>query len=108
MAEERPQRRLAAILAADMVGYLQLMEADERGTIAHRQAHRNELIDPKIAEHHERIVSVVATLAAAANTQGRRGGLESAGRSGARYSLGAWSRTWTQSSPNSNANCLVT
>ena len=56
MAEERVQRRLAAILAADMVGYSRLMEADEAGTIARQKAHRAELIDPKITEHHGRIV----------------------------------------------------
>lgn len=56
MAAERNERRLAAILAADMVGYSRLMEADERGTIARQKAHRNELIDPQISEHHGRIV----------------------------------------------------
>ena len=50
------ERRLAAILAADMVGYSRLMEADERGTIARQKACRTELIDPKIADHHGRIV----------------------------------------------------
>ncbi len=39
-----------------MVGYSRLMEADERGTIARQKIHRTELIDPKIAEHHGRIV----------------------------------------------------
>jgi len=56
MAEERVQRRLAAILAADMVGYSRLMEADEEGTIARQKLHRQELIDPKFAEHQGRIV----------------------------------------------------
>jgi TolB-like protein/class 3 adenylate cyclase/Flp pilus assembly protein TadD len=56
MAEERVQRRLAAILATDMVGYSRLMEADERGTIARQKAHRNELIDYEIAAHNGRIV----------------------------------------------------
>ncbi len=51
------QRRLVAILAADMVGYSRLMEADERGTIARQKSHRAELIDPKISEHHGRIVN---------------------------------------------------
>ena len=50
------ERRLAAILAADMVGYSRLMEADEEGTIARHKAHRVELIDPKIAECNGRIV----------------------------------------------------
>ncbi len=56
MAEPGEQRRLAAILVADMFGYSRLMEADERGTIARQKAHRTELIDPKITEHHGRIV----------------------------------------------------
>ena len=56
MAEQNEQRRLAAIFAADMVEYSRLMEADERSTIARQKAHRAELIDPKIAEHHGRIV----------------------------------------------------
>ena len=43
-------------MAADMVGYSRLMEADESGTIARQKAHRMELIDPKVAEHHGRIV----------------------------------------------------
>ncbi len=53
---ERQERRLAAILAADMVGYSRLMEADEGGTIARQKTHRRDLIDPKIAEYHGRIV----------------------------------------------------
>ena len=56
MAGERVQRRLAAILAADMVGYSRLMEKDEEGTIARHKAHRAELIDPKFAAHGGRIV----------------------------------------------------
>ncbi len=53
------ERHLAAILAADVVGYSRLMEADEPGTIAALTAHREELIEPKIAEHHGRIVKLV-------------------------------------------------
>ena len=49
-------RRLAAILAADVVGYSRLMGTDEVGTLATLKAHRRELIDPKIEEHHGRIV----------------------------------------------------
>ncbi len=56
LAEPGEQRRLAAIFAADMFGYSRLMETDERGTIAQQKAHRSELIDPKITEHHGRIV----------------------------------------------------
>jgi len=49
-------RRLAAILAADVVGYSRLMGLDEEGTLDRLKALRAELIDPKIAEHHGRIV----------------------------------------------------
>jgi adenylate cyclase len=50
------ERKLAAILAADIVGYSRLMGADEEGTLARLKAHRRELIDPKIREHRGRIV----------------------------------------------------
>ncbi len=50
------ERRLAAILAADVVGYSRLIRADEEGTIAALKALRADLIDPKIAEHNGRIV----------------------------------------------------
>ncbi len=53
------ERRLAAILAADVVGYSRLIRADEEGTLAALQALRAELIDPKIAEHHGRIVKLM-------------------------------------------------
>src|SRR5215831_12502285 len=56
LAGERVERRLVAILAADMAGYSRLMEADEEGTLARLKAHRSELIDPKIAAHRRRIV----------------------------------------------------
>ena len=46
-----PERRLAAILAADMVGYSRLMEADEAGTLARLKTHRVELIDPAVAKN---------------------------------------------------------
>src|SRR5213080_185632 len=49
-------RRLAAILSADVAGYSRLMGADEEGTLDRLKAHRRELVDPKIAEHHGRIV----------------------------------------------------
>jgi adenylate cyclase len=49
MAEERLQRRLAAILSADVVGYSRLMGIDEAGTLARLKALRRDLIDPKIA-----------------------------------------------------------
>ena len=49
-------RRLTAILAADVAGYSRLMGADEEGTHERLKAHRHALVDPKIAEHHGRIV----------------------------------------------------
>ena len=56
MAGERVQRRLTAILAADIAGYSRLMGADEEGTLAQLKAHRHALLDPKIEEHQGRIV----------------------------------------------------
>jgi adenylate cyclase len=53
------ERRLAAILAADVVGYSRLMEADEAGTLAALKAHRAELIDPKVAAHKGRVVKLM-------------------------------------------------
>jgi adenylate cyclase len=56
MAEQRVERRLAAILAGDVAGYSRLMGADEEGTLARLNAHRREFLDPTIAEHRGRIV----------------------------------------------------
>jgi adenylate cyclase len=56
MAGARVERRLAAVLAADVAGYSRLMGVDEEGTLAGLKAHRRELIEPKIAEHRGRIV----------------------------------------------------
>jgi adenylate cyclase len=56
MAEARVDRRLAAILAADVAGYSRLMGVDEEGTLAALKASRREVLDPKIAEHRGRIV----------------------------------------------------
>jgi adenylate cyclase len=53
---ERVERRLAAVLAADVAGYSRLMSADEVGTHAALKSHRRELVDPAIAEHKGRIV----------------------------------------------------
>src|SRR6266581_3132811 len=50
------QRRLAAILAADVVGYSRLMGTDEMGTLTSLKSHRRELVDSGIAEHRGRIV----------------------------------------------------
>jgi adenylate cyclase len=56
LAENRAERRLAAVLAADVAGYSRLMGADEESTLSQLKAHRRDLIDPKIAEHRGRIV----------------------------------------------------
>jgi adenylate cyclase len=56
MSRERVKRRLAAILAADVVGYSRLMGADEEGTLSALLACRREILDPKIAEHRGRVV----------------------------------------------------
>jgi class 3 adenylate cyclase len=50
------ERRLAAILLTDIVGYSRLMGLDENRTIARQSAHRQEVFDPKISEHGGRIV----------------------------------------------------
>jgi adenylate cyclase len=55
MTEERVERRLAAILCADVVGYSRLMGADEEKTLAVLKGHRRELIDPLIDQHRGRI-----------------------------------------------------
>ena len=54
--QTRVERRLAAILAADVIGYSRLMGRDEAGTLARLKLHRRELIDTKIAEHKGRLV----------------------------------------------------
>jgi adenylate cyclase len=56
MGLPRIERKLAAILAADVVGYSRLMGLDEEGTLAQLRAHRRALVDPKIREHRGRIV----------------------------------------------------
>ncbi len=75
------ERRLAAIMATDLAGYSRLIRVDEEGTIAALKALRADIIDPKLAEHHGRIVklmgdgmlaefpSVVDAVRAAAETQ---------------------------------------
>ncbi len=52
-------RKLAAILAADVVGYSKLMEQDERGTFERLKAGRKELFEPEIARHHGRIFKLM-------------------------------------------------
>ena len=56
LAKERAERRLTAILAADVAGYSRLMGSDEEGTLAQLKAHRRALVDPKIKQHRGRIV----------------------------------------------------
>jgi adenylate cyclase len=59
MAEERINRKLAAILAADVVGYSRLMAADEAGTLAALKRHREIVFDPAVASHNGRIVKLI-------------------------------------------------
>jgi adenylate cyclase len=56
LTEERVERRLTAILAADVAGYSRLMGVDEEGTLAALKKVRREVVDAKIAEHRGRIV----------------------------------------------------
>jgi TolB-like protein len=59
VTEQRPQRQLSAILAADVAGYSRLIGLDEEGTLARLKALRGALIDPKISEHRGRIVKTM-------------------------------------------------
>ena len=59
MAKERAQRRLAAILAADVVEYSRLMQVDEAGTLATLKARRSEVLQPIVSRHHGRIVKLM-------------------------------------------------
>jgi adenylate cyclase len=56
LSEKRVERKLAAVLAADIAGYSRLMGGDEEGTLSRLKALRKTLVDPKIAEHRGRIV----------------------------------------------------
>jgi class 3 adenylate cyclase len=58
MAEERVQRRLAAILAADVVGYSRLMERDEAGTLAALKSRRKEVLEPLVARNAGRVFKI--------------------------------------------------
>jgi len=58
MAEERVQRRLAAILAADVVGYSRLMEQDEAGTLARLKAQRKEVLEPLVVRYRGRVFKI--------------------------------------------------
>jgi len=59
MAEERINRKLAAILAADVVGYSRLMAADEAGTLAALKQHRQTVFEPAVTAHQGRIVKLI-------------------------------------------------
>jgi adenylate cyclase len=59
MTEARINRRLAAVLAADVVGYSRLMGADEAGTLAALKRHREAIFDPAVAAHNGRIVKLI-------------------------------------------------
>ena len=59
MADNPVERRLAAILAADVVGYSKMMGEDEAGTLSLVRALRDDLIEPKIAEHKGRLFKVM-------------------------------------------------
>jgi adenylate cyclase len=59
MTEKRVNRKLAAILAADVVGYSRLMGADEAGTLAALKRHREAIFDPAVAAHNGRIVKLI-------------------------------------------------
>ncbi len=59
MGEQQSNRRLAAILVADVVGYSRMMGADEAGTLTALKRHREHLFDPAVAAHHGRVVKLV-------------------------------------------------
>jgi len=56
---ERVERRLTAILAADVVGYSRLMDADEEATLATLNSHLTEFVEPTITDHQGRIVKLM-------------------------------------------------
>src|SRR3954453_1576713 len=75
MVHETVQRRLAAILVADVVGYSRLMEADEAGTLAALREHRKRIVEPVVREAGGRIVKfmgdgVLVEFASAVNAVG--------------------------------------
>ena len=59
MAREHINRKLAAILAADVVGYSRLMGSDEEGTLSALKQHRQTIFDPAVAAHNGRIVKLI-------------------------------------------------
>jgi len=83
LATGRVERRLAAILAADVAGYSRLMGVDEEGTLARLKALRRELADPKIKEHRGRIAAEpIFRLLTPAQCLSHRGTLLRVGRGG--------------------------
>jgi class 3 adenylate cyclase len=58
MTDERIQRRLAAVMAADVVGYSRLMETDEAGTLAALKSRRRQVLQPLVTRHHGRVFKV--------------------------------------------------
>ena len=71
MSSAHVERRLAAILAADVAGSCRLIGIDEEGTLAQLKALRKTLFDPKIAEHHGRIVTSPAGACSSASVEAR-------------------------------------
>ncbi len=59
MEPQHEERRLTTILSADVVGYSRLMADDESGTLAQLKTHRKELLEPKAAEYHGRVVKLM-------------------------------------------------
>jgi adenylate cyclase len=59
LANERVERRLTAVLAADVAGYSRLVESDEEGTLAQWKDHWSAIIEPKIREYHGRVVRIM-------------------------------------------------
>src|ERR1043166_3208040 len=59
MSDQAPQRRLAAILAADVVGYSRLMERDEAGTLAALKSRRADVLQPMVSKHRGRIIKLM-------------------------------------------------
>jgi len=64
LSSEHVERRLAAILAADVAGYSRLMGADEEGTLVHHKPFKKTLVDPKIVEHRGHIVKTTGAAVA--------------------------------------------
>ena len=101
MAEQPTERRLAAILAADVVGYSRMVGADEAGTLTRLRTLRREVIDPLFAEHGGRVFkttgdgllaefpSTVQALRCAIEVQQRLRDAGGRSRHGAQFKFGA-------------------